>query len=128
MGSKVDPSLVTLYFGLCMIMLCPLSMYVANQNPFTKTFGWLEIRYAVFFLFNGWTAQITSAIALSLERASKTQPLSYLVVVYAWVVDLTFFGASLRLTDLIATILIVGFTFVGAMVDVCYQRLRSEKH
>lgn len=82
MGTRVDPLLNMVYFGAFIILLSPLAIYFTTQEDgsgsLSSIMGWLELKLFLVMALIGWMSQAGYNLALTLEKATRTQPLNYL--------------------------------------------------
>lgn len=52
---------------------------------------------------------------MQVEKAGRAAPINYLQVVIAWVCDVLLFGKKATWVELLATLLIVSFTFINSV-------------
>ena len=96
MGTRVNPHVNMIYFGAFIILCSPAAVHFTTQadgsGSMASIVGWLEFKLFLVVSAIGWISQVLWNVALTLETASRTQPLNYLQVVFAFVFDVTVFG------------------------------------
>ena len=69
----------------------------------------------------GWLAQEGVSKAISIEKAGRVAVLNYLQIVICFLFDILFLERKVRWTDIIGTIFIIFFTFLGS-VKKCFVK------
>ena len=74
--------------------------------------------------FAGWMAQEGISKAVQLEKAGRVAVFNYLQIVVCFIFDGFYLGRKIHWTDIVGTILVLCFTFVGS-VSKCFRKTES---
>ncbi len=119
MGPSFHYVVPTLYFSLLSTLLCPVAssayplLYSHTQYSYSLSGLMLAMGVCSFL------GQSFNNKAYSYEKAAKVAAMNYFEIVFGFLASALLFGSPIRVSDIVAALLIVSCTFIMAMVKCC---------
>jgi len=117
-SSRITYVISGFYWSVFNLMLAPLTIIVFSitpDKPLLLNPGFL-IFYHVAVIITTYGYQAFLAKAMQYEKASRVAPFTYLTIVFTLASDFIFFDPQLKWTDILGSVLIIGYSFTIAFL------------
>lgn len=122
LGQTIHFAIPSFYWALLVCVLTPVVVIVGNF-PDGSTYS-----AGVFLLLAGsgistFLSDMLITLAMKREKAGRLAAMSYLEIVYGFILDATVFNGFIQYSDLVAAVLIIGCNLILAFLK-CFDKIK----